>query len=89
MVNECLLSIVWLAMKMLVPGWISRERVVAIRHRPGVVCQGISVQKRCGLVLRLRQVGPSQGKGILESSLCNAACVAWYACDMCASEVVG
>lgn len=58
-VNECLLSIVLVGM-MLVPGLISRERVVASQHPPGVLCPGISVQKTCGLVLRLRQAGPSQ-----------------------------
>jgi hypothetical protein len=47
---------------MLVPGLISKERVVASQHQAGVLCQGISVRKTCGLVLRLRQVGPSQEK---------------------------
>jgi hypothetical protein len=60
MVNECLLSMVAIA-TMLVPGLTSRERVVASRHRAGVLCRGISVQKKCGLVLRLRQGGPLQG----------------------------
>ena len=59
MVNECLLSIVSIAM-FPVPGLISRERVVASRHQAGVFCRGISVRKRCGLGLRLRQVEPSQ-----------------------------
>jgi hypothetical protein len=59
-INECLLSIVPIE-TMLVPGLISRERVVASQHPPGVLCPGISVQRMCGLVLRLQQVGPSQG----------------------------
>jgi hypothetical protein len=63
MVNECLLSIVAIA-TMLVPGLTSRERVVASRHQAGVLCRGISVRKKCGLVLRLRQVGPSQGEEV-------------------------
>jgi hypothetical protein len=75
MVNECLLSIVAIA-TMLVPGLTSRERVVASRHQAGVLCRGISVQKKCGLVLRLRQVGPSQGK----RPLCDVACVSEWDC---------